>query len=231
MLRKETIAASTLELLKDLMQDEHLKDFFLVGGTALSLLIGHRISIDIDLFSVNPFDENKLVAYLEQKKGWLLNYLDKNTVKGQINNVQVDLMTHGYPLVRNLEVIDDVRLAGIQDISAMKLNSIVGNRTRVKDFIDVAFLSSFLSLDEMLDAYEKKYKARNAIIVLKSLAFHQDLNQLEPIKLVEGNYSWKPIEQRIRRMLAAHDQIFEPMDVVLKQEQRNIIEKNPGRKP
>ena len=218
MLRKETIASSTLDLLKDLMQDEHLKDFFLVGGTALSLLIGHRTSIDIDLFSVNSFDEQKILANLEQKNGWHLNYLDKNTIKGQINNVQVDLITHGYPLVQNLEVIEDVRLAGIQDISAMKLNAIVGNGTRVKDFIDIAFLSSFLSLDQMLDAYETKYKTRNAIIVLKSLDFHKDINHLEPINLVSGNYFWKPFEQRIKRMLSSPDEIFEPMEKVLKNE-------------
>ena len=51
MLRKETIGVSTLELLKTLLKDELLKDFFLVGGTALALQIGHRISIDLDLFT------------------------------------------------------------------------------------------------------------------------------------------------------------------------------------
>lgn len=229
MLRKETIAASTLDLLKELMQDEHLEDFFLVGGTALSLHIGHRTSIDIDLFSLNSFDEKRILEYMEGEKGLQLNYLDKNTIKGQIDNVQVDMITHAYPLVQNLEVIEGVRLASIRDIAAMKLNSIAGNGTRVKDFIDIAFLSSFLSLDEMLEAYENKYKTRNAVIVLKSLAFHQDINHLEPIKLVVGNYSWKPIEQRIERMLITHNQIFKPMDTVLKQERKNI-KKNFRRK-
>jgi len=49
MLRKETVSESTLALLKTLMHDDALKDFFLVGGTALALQIGHRISIDLDL--------------------------------------------------------------------------------------------------------------------------------------------------------------------------------------
>lgn len=213
MLRKETVEPGTLELLKELMQDARLSDFFLVGGTALSLLIGHRTSIDIDLFSLNSFDENKMLSYLEQEKGLQLNYLDKNTIKGQINNIQVDLITHSYPLVQNLEIIEGIRIASIQDISAMKLNAIVGNGTRVKDFIDIAFLSSFLSLDQMLDAYETKYKTRNALIVLKSLDFHQDINHLEPINLVARNYSWKRIEQRIKSMITAHDQILEPMDM------------------
>ena len=211
MLRKETIEPGTLEILIELMQDESLSDFFLVGGTALSLLIGHRISLDIDLFSLNSFDENKMLAYLEQQKGLQVNFLDNNTIKGEINHVQVDLITHTYPLVKDLETIDGIRIASIQDIAAMKLNAIIGNGTRVKDFIDIAFLSSFLSLDDMLAAYERKYKTRNALIVLKSLDFHEDINHLEPIKLVSGNYSWKLIEKRIKIMLKEHDQIFEPM--------------------
>lgn len=55
MLRTETVDQGTLECLKIVMQDERLNDFFLVGGTALSLKIGPRISIDLDLFSDKPF--------------------------------------------------------------------------------------------------------------------------------------------------------------------------------
>ena len=56
MLRKETVSESTLELLKRLMKNVHLQNFFLVGGTALSLQIGHRLSIDLDLFTTTPFN-------------------------------------------------------------------------------------------------------------------------------------------------------------------------------
>ncbi len=51
MLHTEAVKASTLELIKTLQNKEYLGDFYLVGGTALSLYIGHRRSIDIDLFS------------------------------------------------------------------------------------------------------------------------------------------------------------------------------------
>ena len=85
----------------------------------------------------------------------------------------------------------------------------------MKDFIDIAFLSSFLSLDQMLDAYEKKYQTRNAVIVLKSLDFFQDINHLEPIMLVAGKYSWEPIEKRLKEMLKNHDIIFGPLNQAL----------------
>ncbi|MDP9082106.1 MAG: nucleotidyl transferase AbiEii/AbiGii toxin family protein [Bacteroidota bacterium] len=99
MLQKQTVSPGTLELLISLMKDEELWEFFLVGGTALSLQIGHRVSIDLDLFSINPFDENLLLAYLESTCKFQLDYQSKNTLKGQINGVKVDFITHSYPLV------------------------------------------------------------------------------------------------------------------------------------
>ena len=69
MLRTETVYSETLELLTSLMQNRLLDCFFLVGGTALSLQIGHRMSIDLDLFSVLSFEKNELLESLEKKHG------------------------------------------------------------------------------------------------------------------------------------------------------------------
>ena len=55
MLYKETVTQEMWELLQRLMKDEKLKEFNLVGGTALSLIIGHRLSIDLDLFSIKDY--------------------------------------------------------------------------------------------------------------------------------------------------------------------------------
>jgi len=201
MLRKETVTPGALELLKELMLDENLNDFFLVGGTALSLQIGHRISIDIDLFSVNPFDEPKMLEYLEASRGFRLNYQGKNTLKGQIGNVQVDLITHAYSLVKPLNVLEDIRLASLEDIAAMKLNAIAGNGTRLKDFIDIVSLSCYLSLKEMIAGYEVKYTNRNPFIILKSLDYTADVNKEEAIEFVNGTYSWKKTEDRLQQMI------------------------------
>jgi len=193
------------------MLDEKLYSFFLVGGTALSLQIGHRISIDIDLFSLESFDENGLSSYLETKQGLQLNYLNKNTIKGQINNVQVDLITHAYPLVRDLSVSETIRLASLDDISAMKLNAIVGNGTRLKDFIDIAFLSSYLSLQQMINAYGHKYQSRNPLITMKALAYHNEINFKEPIHFLAGTYPWKLIETRLNQMMKSPTEVLPPL--------------------
>lgn len=211
MLRKETVTAGTLELLKSLMLDENLAGFFLVGGTALSLQIGHRISIDIDLFSENPFDENTLLDYLESQRNLKLDYLAKNTIKGQIAEVKVDLITHGYPLVKKLEVTEGIRLASLEDIAAMKLNAIIGNGTRLKDFIDIAYMSSFIPLKEMIDAYEHKYASRNPLLVMKALSYHHDINFNEPIHMIKSKYSWKLIEKRLAEMARFPSKTFQKL--------------------
>ncbi len=211
MLQKETIAAGTLELLIKLMQHEDLKDFFLVGGTALSLRIGHRKSIDIDLFSLKEFNEEKIAVILEKDFGFQVDFLGKNTLKGQINNIKIDLITHAYPFVKPLDNIEEIRIASLLDIAAMKLNAIVVNGTRLKDFIDIAFLSSSFSLDQMMQAYEIKYNKSNLILALKSLSFLDDINHDEPIQLVNGIYHWSPIVVRINKMLKSPAQLFDSM--------------------
>lgn len=197
MLRKETVSESTLELLKTLMKDELLGNFFLAGGTALALQIGHRISIDLDLFTEASFNENEMLTNLEERYQFQMDFQARNTLKGSIHGVKVDLIAHNYPLVRPLIEKDGIRMASLEDIAAMKLNAITGNGTRLKDFIDVAYLSSFLSLSQMIDAYEGKYASRNPTMAIKALDYHHDINFDEPIEMLNAKYKWEDIKKRL----------------------------------
>lgn len=211
MLRTETVTPATLELLKGLMKDEQLDEFYLAGGTALSLQIGHRISIDLDFFALESFDGNTLSAHLEKRKGFTLDFLDKNTLKGKIDGVIVDFITHAYPLVNEIKIVDGVRLASLEDIAAMKLNAIVGNGTRLKDFVDIASLSAYLSLHDMLHAYEHKYRTRNQVLVIKCLSFFDDIIQSEPIRMLGADYSWERVAKRIMDMTEQPGIVFLPI--------------------
>jgi hypothetical protein len=190
------------------MQDEIVKDFFLAGGTALALQIGHRISIDLDLFTTAPFDENALLTHLEDTYKFRVDFQAKNTLKGFIAETKVDFLSHQYPLIKPLLVVDDVRLASPEDIAAMKLNAIVGNGTRLKDFIDIAYLSSSLTLAQMIDAYEEKYVTRNPTIALKSLAYQNDIDFSEAIQMLDGEYNWKDIQERLNKIMALPDRLI-----------------------
>lgn len=220
MLRKETVSDSTLELLKTLMSDDLLKGFFLVGGTALSLQMGHRVSIDIDLFSNAPFSEDDILTELEGKYGYRLDYRSKNTLKGEISGVKVDLVSHRYPMVKPLLEIENVRMATLEDIAAMKLNAISVNGTRLKDFIDIAYLSSSINLFQMVGAYEEKYNTRNPTMIVKALDYHKDINFNEPIEMVGGQYLWVDIEYRLRQMTLHPLKIFQEMKIKKKEKKR-----------
>ncbi len=82
MLHKETVERSTFELLATLMQDEKLSQFNLAGGTALALHIGHRKSVDLDLFTQQDFSASELSGYLITKYNFINDFQSKNTLKG-----------------------------------------------------------------------------------------------------------------------------------------------------
>ena len=211
MLHKETVDASTLELLKRLMADERLKDFVLVGGTALSLQMGHRISVDLDLFVNQDFEAEELREYMEQTYHLETDYLAFATVKGEIHGVQVDCIAHSYPWVRPFVEEEGIRLASMEDICAMKLNAIAGNGTRIKDFIDVAYLSSLYSLNQMLSFYEEKYQA-NPLMPLKGIVFFDDINKEAPVKMTNGKpLDWKKIEKRLLAMEKYPNMVFDSL--------------------
>ena len=208
MLHKETIDAATLELLKRLMSDEHLQGFVLVGGTSLALQMGHRISVDLDLFTENEFGADGLREYLERNYHLQTDYLAFATVKGEIDGVQVDCIAHAYPWLKPFVVEEGIRLASLEDVCAMKLNAIAGNGTRIKDFVDVAYLSSSFSLQQMLDFYEEKYNA-NPLMPLKGIVYFADINKAAPVKMASGKpLDWKSIEKRLLAMEKFPQKVF-----------------------
>lgn len=205
MLHEETIAPTTLELLKTLMNDNALPDFRLVGGTALALQMGHRISVDLDLFTDTPFDVENCQAILQNNYGFIPTYIQHQTLKGNIGNVKIDCIAHQYPWIKPAFEAEGIRLASLEDICAMKLNAIAGNGTRLKDFIDIAWLSSRFSFNEMLGFYYQKYHA-NTIIPEKAITFFEDINFNEPIRFT-GNkpFEWESYAKTIQKMVDKPD--------------------------
>jgi predicted nucleotidyltransferase component of viral defense system len=198
------------------MQDRALADFNLVGGTALALYIGHRMSIDLDLFTPQPFDAQELRKHLADHHHFKSDFIGKHTLMGYIDNVKVDFITHAYPLVDKQHITEEgVRLISIRDIAAMKLSAIAGNGTRLKDFIDVAFLSTRMSLSDMLKDYERKFTDTTAISALRSLTYFDDIDHSVPIQIVDRAYRWENIENRLRDMVDSPDRIFHTVPLPL----------------
>lgn len=163
MLHTETVEGTTLELLRRLQSESMLDSFCLAGEIALALYLGHRKSIDLDLFTPYPFDVLLLKDFLETKYGFRTDFLEKNTLKGSINGVKIDCITHAYERLGNPCMEDGIRLYALEDIVTMKLSAIADNDSRLKDFIDIAFLSTRLSFYSMLKCYEHKFPKSNVI--------------------------------------------------------------------
>ena len=198
MLHSETVNTETLALIKKLQYDSVLKEFMLVGGTALSLQIGHRISIDIDLFTQSDFDNNQMLEYLEENYLYQVQYQNVNTLKGIIQGVFVDLIRHNYPIIRCEVFLEGVKLASLHDIAAMKVNAITGNGSRVKDFIDIYFLLEKLSFSEIIAAYMEKYKFRNEFQAVKSLTWFDDaITENWPNLLLQPELTFDAVKEKI----------------------------------
>lgn len=209
MLQTKTITPEALALLTQLMSDSALDRFILVGGTSIALQLGHRISLDLDLFSNQAFNENDLTEHLRTRYLFELDFLDKETVKGEIEGIKVDCIAHKYPWLSSPEVYGGIRLAAFDDMAAMKLNAVVGNGTRIKDYIDIAWLSTKISLNDMLSAYQAKYRA-NPVMAMKAITWFDDINRNEPVKMLDKqNFQWKTIRKHLQKMLKYPGTLFD----------------------
>ena len=200
MLHKETVSSEMWELLQTLMKDEMLKDFNLVGGTALSLQIGHRLSIDIDLFTTKGFDEQELLKHLVTKyPAVLINDMFNNTVLLDIDKIKVDILSHQYPWQKPIETKDGIRLASLEDIGAMKLHAIFQSGTRIKDFIDMHFLLEHHPLRIYLEAYQNKYGG-NPAMATYALLYHKNIDHEAKVKLLKGKETdMEKINERLNK--------------------------------
>ncbi|MDB5150643.1 MAG: hypothetical protein JWQ57_4663 [Mucilaginibacter sp.] len=174
MLREETVEPATLELLRKLVSLPELKQFRLVGGTALSLLYGHRKSIDLDFFSDQPLEKDILIEALEDNFGHIVVVNDrlKSIYQCQIQNIKVDFVSIKDPFLNPIQIIDNIPIADIKDLIALKLNAVKGRGVK-KDFWDVATLLKFYPIENLFQFYHDRYPyddnfalARSIVILL-----------------------------------------------------------------
>ena len=193
----ETLSEEVLGLAKSLMTIEGLSAFYLVGGSALSLYLGHRKSVDIDLFYHEGF--NAIEVSEELQKRYKVENLEtgNNLVRGTINQIKVDIITHKYRLIDEVEEQDGIRIVGLKDIAAFKLNA-VANRGAKKDFWDIAGLIDKYTLKEMFGFYEEKYPSFNRWAVEKSLVYFEDADQDTTPLMALNNMTWEEVKRKIR---------------------------------
>tara|TARA_R110000796_G_scaffold96719_1_gene202643 strand:+ start:26642 stop:27268 length:627 start_codon:yes stop_codon:yes gene_type:complete len=200
MLQRKTVDTATLELLIDLQGIDSLQGFSLGGGTALALKFGHRISVDLDLFTRQPFDTEEVISVIRHKfKDVSVLNMNRNSLSLSIQGVKVDVLSHQYALLEPPEIIESVRFLSTQDIAAMKLSA-VAQRGSKKDFFDLIELLNHYSLPQLLAFYGQKYSEDNYFYVLKSMTYFQDAEE-EPSPVILNDTSWENVKDGISQMV------------------------------
>lgn len=195
---------STLDLLRQFMKNEKLNDFFLVGGTSLALQFGHRISVDLDLFTRKSFESDKIIESIshnlnveirkKQEKNLLILNVSNPSAKDSLP-VKVDFLKYPHPLIRNIINEDGLRLLSYTDIAPMKLAAITGRGAK-KDFYDLYFLLNIFTIREMLDLYRQKYPNTSHFMVLKSLTYFEDAEN-EPDPMIIKQVTWVEVKNKV----------------------------------
>ena len=200
MLHKEAVDGATLGLLKSLQSKQYLAGFYLAGGTALALYNGHRRSVDIDLFSDFAFNTSQMLENITQDFQFALMFSAPNTLRGTIDNINVDIIAHRYRLVSEPLKGEDFGILSEADIVAMKLNAISTSGQRIKDFIDIYFLLEKYDLKTMLGWYSKKYNLANDLLILKSLIYFDDVEESEwTVMIKDTDLKWNDVRRKIEK--------------------------------
>ena len=201
MLQTQTVTAELLELLKELMKIDLFQHLRLVGGTSLALQLGHRNSVDIDLFgNVDFSDEYTLTQTLSPLGDVQFLHGSKSIKIYLINGIKVDFVHYPYGWLEDPIVVENIRLASDKDIAAMKIAAITQRGSR-KDFIDLFFLLKTYSISEIIHFYETKITDGNTWLALRSLTFFDDAEK-QPMPKMFADVNWKTVKKTIQNAVA-----------------------------
>jgi len=207
MLYYNTVSDLLRDSLSTLVAAEPFNPFRLVGGTSLSLQLGHRISVDIDLFTDAPYgsiDFEALEHYLHSTYSYvgyasnLLPGMGRSYSVGSDrgNVIKLDVY-YTDPFIQPALVIDGIRMATVQEIIAMKID-VVQRGGRKKDFWDLHELLPIYSIDTMLALHKQRYEyVHDRPLILKNLTdFTLADEDFNPVCL-RGKY-WEFIKEDIQ---------------------------------
>lgn len=203
MLYIKTIEPGTFRILNELMEMEELASFNLVGGTALSLQLGHRKSDDIDFFSDKDFDKRVVIDALKKIFSTRFELRSKETnplgVFGFIDNFKIDICKHVFPLVDGIIMEDKIRMWSIKEIAAAKVHAI-SMRAKRKDFWDMDAILDFLSIEDITALYKKKYDPLLAIGVAQILVYFDEAEESDSPVCLQGK-TWTTVKKNILKKI------------------------------
>ncbi len=197
---KQGISESALSAVGELSKTDLLKKFYLAGGTALAIHFGHRLSIDLDFFSGEPFSAEELVSGLERGGVKLTEIeLAPETLHALIRQTKVSFLHYPYPLLEDLVSFEGIALASPLDIALMEIVAIASRGSR-KDFIDLYFLLKKHGLSQIFQKFPLKFPVPklDPYHYMKSITFFDDA-ETEPMPRMLVTCNWSNVKRELLR--------------------------------
>ena len=196
----EILDSKRLKILKEL-SFLGKEGYYLAGGTALALQLGHRTSLDFDFYHSQHFDSSELFSKLQAVFGERVveRHREEDTLTGDIDGVHFSFFWYKYPLIRVLKDFEGVPLASIEDIAAMKIIAIVQRGTR-RDFVDIYYLLKRVGLDALFFWTEEKYPTFNRYMGLRALIYFDDAEKQTDesrITIFDKKLTWEEVKKTI----------------------------------
>ncbi len=213
---EKAITPGCMTALVYLGRQEFIRDFYLAGGTALALQIGHRISTDLDWFSVSrrlltPERERISRALASGGESEVVSEQD-GMLYVQLHNTDVSFIYQHHPLMWPTLDFQGIQLASTMDIGLMKLAAVNARGTR-RDFVDLYCLREQITLDELLNYAQNKYKDRPNFLAVaaRALTYFEDAER-QPMPHMLQSILWEDVRsycmataRRLTRRLSGLD--------------------------
>lgn len=202
--RWEALTPDTRRAFEQLARLQFIKSFYMAGGTGLALHLGHRFSIDLDLFSpdsaaVGP-DQRDALRTLLNDPSLAITYDTDGTFVGTWQGVGVSFFRLPlYPLVQQPLLLNGIPLATVPEIGAMKLAAIIDRGTR-KDMVDLYYLLQVVSLETIFEVAAMKYARVRSFPVsaIRALAYFTDAEAL-PMPRMLDQTPWPKMKKFLER--------------------------------
>ncbi len=183
--------------------------FYLAGGTAVALHLGHRLSYDLDFFTPErSFPADLPRRELGHRGELAVTQEDAGTFLGTFNGVRISFFIYPYSLLEAPADLEGIQVAGLPDLAAMKLDAI-SSRGKKRDFIDLyGICQAAFSLEQVIQQFERKYAGVNYSMVhlLKSLTYFEDAED-DPMPQMLIPLEWPAVrrffEDEVRRLMHA----------------------------
>jgi hypothetical protein len=178
----EAVPPLLRDLLAEIGQMPFANRFYLAGGSALALRLGHRVSVDLDFFSdvdeVGDDSRTEIVAAFKQHRTTKVLENVFGNLLMQVEGTHVGFFSYGYPLLEPPSEVSGLQVAGLLDIGMMKLDALISRGAR-KDFYDLYFIARQVPLEEMLHHGPIKYPDAHdyEMMALTSLTYFENADR------------------------------------------------------